>query len=226
MTLIAEDVLLLLLDDESGAFAARSDQRGPVLAGAVLAELALAGAVEIETETGFWKRTRVTVEDRGAVSDPVLLAALDEIDQKPRSPQDLVGRLGRRLPDELCDRLVERGLLRREESKVLGLFPRKRWPAADSRHEEELRADLRRVLLDGGDAEERTGTVIALLSAVDLVAKVVDRGPLSARDLKKRAKEVADASWASAAVRQAVQASQAAILAAVAAAGAVASSGS
>ncbi|GAA0617420.1 hypothetical protein GCM10009547_19560 [Sporichthya brevicatena] len=68
--------------------------------------------------------------------------------------------------------------------------------------------------------------MIALLSAVDLVAKVVDRGPLSARDLKKRAKEVAEASWASDAVRKAVQASQAAILAAVAASGAVASSGS
>src|SRR5690606_21262293 len=106
MTLIAEDLLLLLLDDESGAFAAGSDKRGPVLAGAVLAELALAGAVEIEAVTGLWKRTRVTVEDRAAVDDPVLLAALDEIDRKPRSPQDLVGRLGKRLPDELCDRLV------------------------------------------------------------------------------------------------------------------------
>ena len=47
MTLLAEDLLLLLLDDEKGSLAA-TDKVGVALGGAILAELALAGAVTSE----------------------------------------------------------------------------------------------------------------------------------------------------------------------------------
>ncbi len=137
----------MMLDD-AGAFAV-SASCDPALAGAVLAELALAGAIEIETEGGLWKRTRVAVDNPAAVTDPVLTEALEDIATKKRSPQDLVTRLGKQVPEKLCNRLVERGLVRREESKVLGLMPRTRWPATDSSHEQELRA-LRRPGRGGG----------------------------------------------------------------------------
>src|SRR5690349_7353070 len=73
-TLIGEDVLVMLLDDR-GAFLS-NDSRKPALAGAVLAELALTGAVEIESEKGLWKRAKVVIRDRGAVTDPLLVGAL------------------------------------------------------------------------------------------------------------------------------------------------------
>lgn len=219
-TLIAEDVLLMLLDD-AGAFVSK-DNRKPALAGAVLAELALTGAVEIETEGGLWKRTRVVVEDAATVTDPVLLEALEDIAGRKRSPQDLVNRLGKELPDLLCARLVERGVLRREESKVLGLLPRTRWPATGSPHEQALRGSVRRTLVDGGDPDERIATVISVLSAADVLHKVVDRGPMSKRELKKRAEEIAAGGWATEAVRKAIQAAQAAVMAAVTAATVVA----
>lgn len=223
-TLIAEDVLLMLLDD-SGAFVS-GDNRKPALAGAVLAELALSGAAEIETGKGLWKRTRVVVEDSTTVADPVLVEALQEIDARKRSAQDLVNRLGKELPDQLCARLVERGLLRREESKVLGLFPRTRWPAAGSPHEQALRARVRRALVEGEDPDERTATVIAVLVAADVLHKVVNRGPMSKRDLKKRAEEIAEGGWATEAVRKAIQAAQAAVMAGVTAATVAGAAGS
>lgn len=214
-TLIAEDVLLLLLDD-SGAWTA--DNRKPALAGAVLAELSLAGAIEIETEGGLWKRTRVVVTDPAKVTDPVLAGALTQIGSKPRSPQELVSRLGRDLPEALCSRLVERGVLHREDSKVLGLFGRTRWPEADARHEDELRARLRRVLVDGEDPDQRSGTVIAVLSAIGVAHKVLDRGPMSVKEFKKRAEQIAEAGWATEAVRKVLEAANVAIVAAVTAA--------
>lgn len=214
--LIAEDVLLMLLDDAGGWVS--GDNRKPALAGAVLAELALTGAVEIEAEKGLWKRARVVVEDPTAVSDPVLLEVLHDIDAKKRSAQDLVNRLGKELPDQLCDRLVGRGVLRREESRLLGLIPRTRWPLADTGGKKALRASLRRALVDGEDPDERTATVIAVLAAADVLHKVVDRGPLSKRDLKKRADEIAAGGWATEAVRKAIQAAQAAVMAGITAA--------
>ncbi|HUR73272.1 MAG TPA: GPP34 family phosphoprotein [Sporichthya sp.] len=222
-TLLAEDVLLLLLDD-SGAFVA-GDNRKLALAGAVLAELALIGAVEVETEKGLWKRSRVVVEDPSTVADPVLTEALDDIAAKKRSAQDLVNRLGKNLSDQLCARLVDHGLVRRVESKVFGLFPRTRWPVADSRYVQTLRASLRRALVDGEDPDQRTACVIAVLSAIDVVPQVVDRGPLSKRELNNRAKQIAEGNWASEAVRKALQATQAAMVAAVTASTVAATSG-
>src|SRR5690554_638282 len=49
--LIAEDLLLLLLDDETGKMAASSYEKS-VLGGALLAELALTRAVEVEKGAG------------------------------------------------------------------------------------------------------------------------------------------------------------------------------
>ncbi len=47
---------------------------------------------------------------------------------------------------------------------------------------------------------------------------MVDRGPLSKRDLKKRVEEIADGGWATEAVRKSIQAAQAAVMAGVTAA--------
>jgi hypothetical protein len=220
--LIAEDVLLLLLDDDSGAFLSGSNASA-VLAGAVLAELALTGAAEVETESGRWRRTQVVVEQPHEVTDPVLVAALDAIGEKRRSPQDLVGHIGKQLPERLCARLAERGILRREDSKILGLFPRTRWPAEDSQREQALRGQLQRALVGGEDPDVRTAVVVAVLNAADLVPRVVDRGAMSKRDLKARAEEIAAGSWATEAVRKALDAaSQAMMMAAVFAATTVA----
>ena len=225
-TLLAEDVLLLMLDDESGAFVA-ADKVRPALAGAVLAELALGGAVEVEAGKGLWRRAHVVVDDAATeVLDPLLQGLIEHIGEKRRSPQDLVNRLGKDLPDQLCARLAARGLLRREESKVLGLFPKTRWPAADRQHEEGLRAALQRALVQGEEPDERTATVIAVLTAADVLPKVVNRGSMSKRELKNRAEQIAAAGWATEAVRKAIQAAQAAVTAAVTASTVAAVSGS
>ena len=62
---------------------------------------------------------------------------------------------------------------------------------------------------------ERTAALIAVLSALDLAHKVIDREGLPARELKKRAKEVAEGDWAAKAVRDSIAAAQAAMTAAV-----------
>lgn len=215
MTLIAEDLLLLLLDDESGALNGTAYPQ-TVLGGALLIELATSGAVEVEEKRGVWRTAKVHATAHPP-EDPVLRAAYDVVAEKPRSAQELVDRLGKGARDTLAGRLVERGLLERRESRVLGLFPRTRWPAADTRHEEEVRRRLASTLVQGVEPDERTGALVALLSAIDKAHRVVDHRGLPAREVRRRAKAVAEGAWAAKAVRDAISASIAAVAAVTAA---------
>ncbi len=213
-TLIAEDLLLLLLDDEKGNVVGTSHLQ-TVLGGALLIELAMSGAVTVEEKSSKWRSAKIQVGPEAAPDDELLRRAMAEISEKERSAQDLVNRLGKGLKDELADRLVRRGILERREDKVLGLFPRTRWPAVDSSHEEAVRRSLTAALVQGVTPEPRTAALVSLLSAIDRAHKVVDRDGLPAGQVRKRAKEIAKGEWAAKAVKDAIAASTAAITAAV-----------
>ncbi len=211
-TLIAEDLLLLMLDDASGKLTGTSYPQ-PALGGALLIELALTGAVEIEEKSGVWKSAMVRPAPGAVPEDEVLRTGYDLVAEKDRGAQDLVDRLGKGLKEQLADRLVERGLLERREDKVLGMFPRKRWPTADRAHEEQVRRSLTAVLVSGAEPDQRTAALIAVLSAIDKAHKVVDHQGMSSRDVRKRAKQISEGAWAAKAVRDAINASTAAIAA-------------
>ena len=213
-TLIAEDLLLLLLDDESGALS-HSDKIQPLLGGALLLELALAERIEVAEKTGRWSSSKVAVLDGAALEEPLLAEAIDTIAEKPRSAQDLVNLLGKGTKDVLLERLAGRGLVRPVKDKVLGLFPRTTWPATDRTHEAAVRERLQGALVHGLTPDIRTSALIALLSSVDHAHKVVDRGDLPAKEVRRRAKEIADGAWAATAVQDAVEAAQAALVAVI-----------
>jgi hypothetical protein len=216
-TLIAEDLLLLLLDDRTGAMT-NSTYLDTGIGGALLLELALAGSVDVVKGTGLWARSKVVPTGRAVPPDPLLGEALAEVATKERTAQDLVGRLGRKRRETLLGRLEAKGVLRRSEDRVLGLFPRTRWPAIDSSHEADVRRVLGDALLGGVHPDQRTAALVALLSAMDLAHKVVDHEGLSSREVRKRAKQVAEGEWAAKAVKDAVAAAQAAVVAGVMAA--------
>lgn len=221
--LIAEDLLLLLLDDDSGKLTGTTFLDTGI-GGALLVELALGGAVEVVKGEGMWARSKVHPVPGVTPDDPVLVEAMALVSEKERTAQDLVARLGKKRRDPLLERLEGKGILQRHEDKVMGLFPRKRWPAVDSSHEADVRRRLGDALVRGVQPEERTAALVALLSALGLAHKVVDREGLPAGEVRKRAKTIADGDWAAKAVKDAVAAAQAAMMAAVAAGGAVAGS--
>lgn len=226
-TLIAEDLLLLLLHDEKGSVQ-HTYHLDPVLGGALLVELALGGHVEPVPQEKRWgwtpkDKVRATSD---VPADPLLREAQATLAEKERTAQDLVTRLGRKRRDPLLERLADRGLVRREQSKVLGLFPRTTWPEADGRHEEALRARLEAVLLRDDVPDDRTGALVALLSGADVAQKVVRSERRRPRDVAKRAKAVAEGDWAAAGVKDAIAAANAATMAAITASTAAASSSS
>jgi hypothetical protein len=212
-TLIAEDLLLLLLEDDTGKLT-NSTHLDVGIGGALLVELALAGSVGVVKGSGIWARSKV-IPTGPAPSDPVLAEAMGLVSQQERSAQDLVSRLGRRRRDPLLEGLAAKGILERRQDKVMGLFPRTRWPSVDSLHEADVRRQLGDALVRGVQPRERTAALIALLSALGLAHKVVDREGMSAGEVKSRAKVIAEGDWAARAVRDAVVAAQAAVTAGV-----------
>ncbi|WP_248582531.1 GPP34 family phosphoprotein [Nocardioides sp. InS609-2] len=216
-TLIAEDLLLLLLDDAKGTLTATSYPQ-TILGGGLLIELALTEAVEVGDKEGFWRTAKVRARLDARPADPVLVDALAVVNDKERGAQDLVNRLGKGLKETLTARLEQRGILERRDGKVLGLFPRTTWPSVDSTHEQTVRRAIEASLLLGATPDERTGALIALLHAIGQAHKVIDRQDMPAAEVKARAKKISEGAWAAKAVKDAIAASVAATTAAVTAA--------
>ncbi|TCC46583.1 GPP34 family phosphoprotein [Kribbella capetownensis] len=209
--LIAEDLLLLLYDDETGKPITGSPGLDYALAGAVLIELTLLGKIDITVAGDGAKPGRLKVLDPSPTGDAVLDERLAFIAGKPgKRPKDQIGRLSKKLRDQLLGQLAARGVLEADQGRVLGLFPVTRWPAKDARHEARVRAALESVLKVGTTPDERTGALVALLSALNVVPKVVTDA-VDKKALKQRAKQLAESDWASDAVKKAVTEMQAAV---------------
>ena len=209
--MIAEDLLLLLYDDETGKPLTGSPGLDYALAGAVLIELTMNGKLDITSKADGVKPGRLKVVDATPIGDPILDERLAFVVAKPgKRPKDQIGRLSKKLRDQLLARLAERGVLEADQGKVLGLFPVTRWPAKDARDEAEVRSKLESVLKVGTTPDERTGALIALLSALNVVPKVVTDA-VDKKALKQRAKQIAESDWAADAVKKAVTEMQAAV---------------
>jgi len=214
-TLIAEDLLLLLLDDESGEAIVDGTRLPRVLAGAVLLELALDGYVTPAEPGEDVRKGRLAVRRDGSPDDPILARALEVIRaaRRPMTPETAIEKLDTEIRVAVFERVIDRGWVRENRRKILGIFPSTSWPALDESHECDVRRVLEQVLVEGLDPDPRTAALVSLLSAVDAAARAFPDADRKA--IRKRAKEIADGEWAGAAVRKAVDAINTAIFVAV-----------
>jgi Golgi phosphoprotein 3 (GPP34) len=215
--LLAEDLLLLLTDDDTGKLAASSTEVDVALGGALLVELALMDRVDVAGADERVREGRLVVRDANPTGDGLLDEALAIVAQKEgKKPKIVVAGLGKGVRLRLYDRLVQGGVLRAEGDRVLGIFPTHRWPAADATHEVSVRTGLATGLRDGATTDERTGALVALLHALKVEHKVVDPGAvgLSKKELNANAERIAEGDWAAKAVRQAIDDTDTAIIAA------------
>jgi hypothetical protein len=166
---LAEQIVLLSLDDETGRPVGRLGMAPDFgLAGALLMDLALAGRVDTD-------RNRLWVADSTPTWDPVADRVLAELDT-PGAPGDARGAimlLARDAPaarEALLARLVGAGVLRREESRLLWVFPDRRYPKGTGRDAaEDARARLRRLLLAEEIPEPRDALLLGLARAAGLL---------------------------------------------------------
>ena len=222
--LLAEDLLLLVTDDASGRLSAPAEQVDAGLGGANLVELTLRNKVDLSGEQDPGRPGRIIVRDPSPAGDAVLDAALEIlVARQGKRPSTVIRPLSKNLRRTLYQRLADRGVVRAKRGRIFGVFPVRRWPAQDASDEAEVRRLMTQALVQQQAPDTRTAALIALAHAVGCVDKIVDRREhgLSRRQLRARAKKIAEGNWASAAVRKAIEEMMAAVIVTIAATGAV-----
>ncbi|MFJ3836820.1 GOLPH3/VPS74 family protein [Streptomyces sp. NPDC054904] len=206
---LAEEIMLLSLDDESGA-AKQRQAAGWAVAGGILLELVLAERVSVSGKY-------LTLVDPTPTGEKLLDSRLLLIQAWLR------GRDKRRVTEWLTkdnskavgaalESLEERGLVVEEVRKVLGVFPRRRHPEADGSVESALRERLAAVVLESAEPDERTAGLISLLHSAKL-HRLAFPGPVG-KTVAPRMQEIATGQWAAESVRTAIRDMQAAVVAA------------
>lgn len=207
--MLTQDLMLLLIDQQTARLRTDGSSVENALAGAVLIDLVNSGRVAFEPNG-----KKLAVVDPAPLNDALLQESVSRFD-KPMRPQRAVEHLRKKLLANVIAELAGRGLVRVEPRKVLGIFPAKSYVITDETSSGEVRKAVGEVALGYRGADARTGALITLLYAVNSVHKVFDGDK---RELKKRAKGIAAGNWAGDAVRRAVEAIQAGVTAAATAA--------
>ncbi|MFI2778083.1 GOLPH3/VPS74 family protein [Streptomyces sp. ALB3] len=173
------ELLLLALDPVRGKPYCRGRSLEYGVAGAVLAELELRGHVAGE-------RGRVVVVNPLDPPDPLLAVFLRSLPPpgKGRSGSGVAARRwvrqsGRRAEGLYLDALTERGVLRRETHRFLGLFPYHRHPAGPASPAQLVRQRFENSRA-AGFPDRRSRLLAALAAAVELPS-VVRRGDRRSR---------------------------------------------
>ena len=168
MLRFAEEIMLLLLDDRDGSFlpVPHSSVRA-ALAGAVLMDLALLDRIDTDP------RSLILADDKptgDSLLDPTL--ALIAGSGQDHDAQHWVWRTADKA-DEVRDaalaRLVEKGILRREENRFLWVFRSRRYPTVDGKAEREVKLRIMGVLLSDEIPDPRDIAIIGLCDACGIL---------------------------------------------------------
>lgn len=206
---LPEEIMLLALHDEKGTVALES--RYPyAVGGAVLAELLMLERVRL-SESG--RKRVVTVVSSTPTGRPFLDDCLAQIaDERKARPADFwVSRFAqtKQLKHRLAYQLVDRGILRADEDKILLLFTRRVYPEVDSRPEKELVARLKRAIFTNGDVDPRTAVLVSLSHHADLLPNAFDKKKLKGR--RKRIERIGNGDASTEATKKAIKAMEAAV---------------
>ncbi len=182
--MLAEDLAMLLHDPETGRLLVSSDRANLVLGGALLADLADLDRIELSEPHRATKNRTVAVVDPTPTGDPVLDEALQRI---------ISGRARR-------SHVVVSKISSVARDRLKGSSPGRVGEA------EELKRELRQVLDGERSPTLREAAIVSLLQGAGRTAKVVGDAGLGGRELKRRAKAIAEGNAAGEAVRQALNA--------------------
>ena len=183
MLRFAEEIILLLLNDDDGRFArVPSWSMDYALAGAVLMDLALENRIDTDLE-------RLVLVDSAPLGDTLLDPTLADIaageERNARYWVEHAANRAAEIREEALNRLVERGILERKEDRLLWVFQSRRYPMVDGNEEREVRLRLMGVLFSDEIPDPRDIVLLSLTDACGIL-----RGMLSRRELNSAATRI------------------------------------
>jgi hypothetical protein len=207
--LLAEDLVVLALDDEGGFGGVNGQRFDHALAGSLLLELFVHGKLELEGD-------KVHLLDASTTDDALLDRTLQRVasSSKPRDAKhwvkDFHGKLGK-LRKTLLQRLHEQGAVSLERRKRLWVLPSNRYPLTDTARRAELRETVQRAAR--GDGSERDLLLLSMVDAADLTKRLFEKP--ERKQVAERAKLLREGEVVGEAVSATVKAANDAVTAAV-----------
>ena len=176
MLRFAEEIILILLDDEDGRFV-----RIPrwslnyALAGGILMDLAMENRIDTDLEN-------LILVDSTPVGDSLLDPALAEIaasEQKDtRYWLEHLAENGPAVREEALNRLVEEGILERQDDRFMWMFRSRRYPMVDGEAEREVKLRIMEVLFSDMIPGPRDVMIICLVDACGIFRELLSKRQL------------------------------------------------
>ena len=195
----------------TGAIAGDGSALFHTLAGAVLVDLADQERIAIG-QRQTWRGQHVRAVGASPPADPLLRDTWERVAAKPVDVQSLILEIGPVLRERVLERLLERGHLRREHRRFLGVIPYGVLREGGTGRRTQVLRPVRAALVDGADPDARTATLAALLSASGVLSWLNEEIPWSGA-VYTRGKALEEGEWGAAAAAEAVRRTTVALIA-------------
>ena len=177
MLRFVEEIILLLLRDEDGRFVGiPSWSFDYAIAGGVLMDLAMEDRIDTDLES-------LVLVDATPIGDNLLDPTLADIAAgEQRDARFWVERTAERaytIREEALTKLVDRGILEREDDRFLWVFRSRRYPAIDGKAEREVKLRIMAVLFSDEIPDPRDIVIICLADSCGIFNQLLSRQELS-----------------------------------------------
>jgi hypothetical protein len=195
MAQIAEDLLLLLLDNASGAPPLERDRCERVLAAAVLLDLAHACRVRPAVSGERIEEGKLLALAGGGPLDPVTTPAFELLHRRPLWPANAVTKLRGATLAQVTEHLERLGLVTHFPLSAKRFGDVVAWPLTDRHRVGHARATLLSALFDRRPPTPTTAAIVTLLHAVDGLGALLSLNDRGWRWVHARATEISSGSW-------------------------------
>ena len=170
MLRFAEEIILLLLNDDDGRFArVQNISLDYALAGGILMDLALENRIDTDLDN-------LILIDPTPTGDDLLDSTLAEIEQEGgHDARFWVERTAVRsdaVREAVLERLIDRGILERQDDRFLWVFKSRRYPAIDGEAQREVKLRIMGVLFSDEIPDPRDIVIICLADACGIFKSI------------------------------------------------------
>ncbi len=196
MARIAEDLLLLLLDNASAQPGLERGRLQRLLAAAILLDLAYDCRIRPALPQEPVASDRLVVLAGPPMLDPVMRPALSRLQQAPITAAAAIAKLRKHVEDEVLDQLLRTGQLH-QVALSAHRFRRNSyaWPLASRARVDRARSALLAALFDGHRPDPVTAAIVALLSATGSLGVLLSLNDRGWQWVSGRASEIASGTW-------------------------------
>jgi hypothetical protein len=193
---IAEDLLLLLLDNAAAQPGVEPALLQRLLAAAVLLDLAYDCRLRPALPQEPVPADRLVVLMGPPPLDPVVRPALALLQEAPISASAAIAKLRKHIEDRVLDQLLRNGQLH-QVTLSAHRFRRNSyaWPLASRARVDRVRSALLAALFDGHRPDPATAAIVSLLHAVNGLGAVLSLNDRGWQWVVDRASEIASGTW-------------------------------